>query len=255
MTHWTEEFFVTNSHLFVEELRAKDDLTSGEVAALRRLLSETYDHDPSTVLDVGCGLGRHCIEFASDGLDVTGIDISQDYLTEARERAAAAGVADHTTFRELDMRNLTSLDGTFDLVVCLYNTLGYFDDETNVDVLRGMQQRLTESGVCVVQLTNKDAMLSNFQSQSIRERDFGTIVEQLAFDTQTSRMTITRDVLRTDVSPPEYEGRAEYSTRVYSPPELQRLFEDAGFADVTLFGNYDGDSPSLDTGMLVALAR
>lgn len=255
MSHWTAEFFVSKSHLFAQELRQKDDSATDEVADLRTLLAETLGHQPSTVLDVGCGFGRHCIEFAKAGLDVTGIDIAPDYLTEARERAAEAGVAEHTRFHERDMRNLDSLDGTFDLAVCLYNTLGYFDDETNVDVLRGIRRRLSPDGVCVVELTNKDAVVANFQSERVRDRAFGTIVEQLSFETATSRLTIARDVLRGDGSARSYEGRVEYAVRLYSPPELERRFEAAGFDDVALYGDYKGNSPSLERGRLVAIAR
>ena len=44
-----------------------------------------------TLLDVGCGTGRHAVEMARRGLLVTGIDISEGMLEQARRRAAEAG--------------------------------------------------------------------------------------------------------------------------------------------------------------------
>ena len=59
----------------------------------------------SSILDVGCGTGRHSIEFARRGYRVTGLDISEGMLAVAKSNAAQAGVdvswiqADATTFK------------------------------------------------------------------------------------------------------------------------------------------------------------
>lgn len=255
MSHWTEEFFVDNGELFVQELEEKGDRATQEVEKLLSLLRDTFGHDPSSVLDVGCGLGRHCREFASTERTVTGIDISPEYLAQARKRATEGGFNDRIDLYELDMRELDSLNEEFDLVVCLYNTFGYFEDETNVDILQKIRDQLTDDGMCVIQTMNKDAMLTSITTEHVRELESSLVVEQSDFDSTTSRVTITRDVLRGD--PPEltYDGRATYTIRLYSPPELKRAFADAGFTDVALFGDYDGNSLSTERGHMIALAR
>jgi SAM-dependent methyltransferase len=60
-----------------------------------------------TLLDLGCGAGRHAIAFSQLGVRVTGIDISETMLAQARARAAAAG-ADICFLRE-DLANLAQL--------------------------------------------------------------------------------------------------------------------------------------------------
>jgi SAM-dependent methyltransferase len=255
MPDWTEEFFVENAELYAEELEGMDEFAGEQVRDLLTLLTDEFGHAPTDVLDVGCGFGRHCIEFAAEGLSVTGIDISPDYLSRGRERAATDDLADAVALRELDMRNLDTMDETFDLVVCLYNTFGYYDDETNREVLRQMRKRLTSEGVCTLSVPNKDTTLKNLQTEGVRELDFGMVIAQYEFDTITSRMTITRDVLRGDSREYTYDGRVEYEIRQYSPPELERELRGVGFDDVTLFGGYDGDPPSLESSRLLALAR
>src|SRR3981081_2464520 len=49
-------------------------------------------HPPRRILDLPCGQGRHAIEFARRGYDVTGVDLSEYMLGVARERADMAGV-------------------------------------------------------------------------------------------------------------------------------------------------------------------
>ncbi|MDG3014313.1 class I SAM-dependent methyltransferase [Speluncibacter jeojiensis] len=73
---------------------------------------------PGRALDVGCGTGRHAIELASRGWQVTGLDRVPLALERARRRAAAAQV--DVTFVEADVTNLPAGVGDgFDLVIDL----------------------------------------------------------------------------------------------------------------------------------------
>jgi SAM-dependent methyltransferase len=68
------------------------------------------------VLDVGCGPGRHALTLARRGLDVVGVDLSEDFIALAREAAAQEEVP--AVFEVLDVRDL-AYDGEFDASVCL----------------------------------------------------------------------------------------------------------------------------------------
>ncbi|MBU25776.1 MAG: methyltransferase type 11 [Gammaproteobacteria bacterium] len=69
------------------------------------------------VLDLGCGFGQKSIFMAGLGATVSGIDIAENYICQARESAADAGVSDKCTFAEMDAHSLAFEDDTFDLVV------------------------------------------------------------------------------------------------------------------------------------------
>ncbi|MEG3154392.1 cyclopropane-fatty-acyl-phospholipid synthase family protein [Sphingomonas sp. RB1R13] len=67
------------------------------------------------VLDIGCGWGGMALYLNRvAGVDVLGITLSKEQLKVARERAEAAGVADHVKFELIDYRSLT---GSFDRIV------------------------------------------------------------------------------------------------------------------------------------------
>jgi SAM-dependent methyltransferase len=68
------------------------------------------------VLDVGCGPGRHALALARRGIEVVGVDLSEDFVTLARESAAAEGLP--ARFVVGDVRDLAH-DGEFEAVVCL----------------------------------------------------------------------------------------------------------------------------------------
>lgn len=66
-------------------------------------------------LDVGCGYGRAAIYMAQRGWQVDGVDFVADAVTEARRRAAAAGVS--ATFHVGDITHLDFLTGPYDFVL------------------------------------------------------------------------------------------------------------------------------------------
>src|SRR5438445_12265350 len=81
-------------------------------------------HVPRRILDLPCGQGRHAIELARRGYEVTGVDLSAYMLGVAAERAEAACV--RVRWLAGDMRE--ALPGeTFDLIRNLFTSLGYFD--------------------------------------------------------------------------------------------------------------------------------
>ena len=73
------------------------------------------------LLDVGCGAGQLAILAARRGAEVTGCDIATNWLEQARDRAAAEGLA--ITFEAGDAEALPYADGQFDVVASLIGAM------------------------------------------------------------------------------------------------------------------------------------
>jgi len=73
------------------------------------------------VLDVGCGAGQFALIAARNGADVTGCDISTNWLEKARARAAEEGLK--VKFEEGDAEALPYGDGEFDVVASLIGAM------------------------------------------------------------------------------------------------------------------------------------
>lgn len=70
------------------------------------------------ILDVGCGRGEQSIALLKAGATVTGIDISERYIEEAREHALHLGIKPQRfVFSTMDAHDLDFPDSTFDMVV------------------------------------------------------------------------------------------------------------------------------------------
>jgi SAM-dependent methyltransferase len=112
-------------------------------------LADTLDLRPGqSVLDVGCGPGRHALALAARGLDVTGIDASPDFVTLARDAATTRGLP--ARFDCHDVRDLAA-DGEFDALLCLcqggFGLLGGRDDVT---VFRQLVRAVRPGGLLAV---------------------------------------------------------------------------------------------------------
>lgn len=109
----------------------RDKDYAGEVQFVHQLI-QRYRPGAKTILNLGCGTGRHDFEFARLGYTVTGIDISPEMLEVAGKRLAAYN--DQNTnlmFIEDDIRT-ARLHKKFDVVVSLFHVMGY--QATNDDL-------------------------------------------------------------------------------------------------------------------------
>lgn len=86
------------------------------------------------VLDVGCGPGRHALALARRGIEVVGVDLSEDFVALAQDAVAADGLP--ARFEIADVRDL-AYDAEFDAAVCLcqggFGLLGGRDETAAFD--------------------------------------------------------------------------------------------------------------------------
>jgi ubiquinone/menaquinone biosynthesis C-methylase UbiE len=181
----------------------------------------------ASILDVGCGTGRHSVELARKGFAVTGIDLSSGMLAQARDKAKAAEVE----IEWIQENACTfSLDKQFDAVICLcegsFGLLGGEDDaiEQPLAILRSICRSLRPDGKALF------TMLSAFKM--IRERSQGD-VEQGRFDPLT--MTTTEH------SPGEGLPPIRLRERAFTPTEITLLFQLAGLCVLNIWGGTAGN--------------
>jgi SAM-dependent methyltransferase len=103
----------------------------------------------ATMLDVGCGAGRHCKQLSSKGFKVTGIDLSSSSIREAKKWETES-----LHFIRHDMRNPFGYN-RFDYVFNFFTIFGYFktDHENNV-VIHNMSGALKKQATLVLDYMN-----------------------------------------------------------------------------------------------------
>jgi len=188
---------------------------------------------PGRILDLPCGQGRHAIELARRGYEVTGVDLSPYLLGVARERAYASGVT--VGWLEGDMRE--ALPGeTFDLILNLFTSLGYFDDEADDRrVVRVAASMLDPGGRFLLEVINGQRIMGNFQEREWFTVGETAVMERRSLDRPTHRMVVERTVSSTNG-----DETSVHAVRLYSGPAVKTMLDAAGFSRVDLYGDWDG---------------
>jgi SAM-dependent methyltransferase len=106
-----------------------DDAPYSDWVTYLKRNQEMYVPNGKKVLDIGCGTGTLSLLLKKEGYDVTGIDISEDMLAVADQKANEANV--RIPFFHQDMKELNNL-GTFDIVTIFCDSLNYLETEEDV---------------------------------------------------------------------------------------------------------------------------
>ena len=103
----------------------------------------------STILDLGCGAGRHCKQLALKGFEVTGIDLASSSIREAKKWET-----DSLQFIRQDMR-IPFGSNRFDYIFNFFTSFGYFKtDHENNGVIRNISDALKKRGTLVLDYMN-----------------------------------------------------------------------------------------------------
>ena len=174
-----------------------------------------------TLLDVCCGTGRHTRELSALGYRVTGLDASEYALDIARRTDP------ETRYVQGDMRALDALDETFDAVVCLWQSFGYFDDATNEEVLAQMAQRLNPRGCVILDIYNPDFF---------RTRQGGRLVERVG-RTFWEAKELRRNRLHVELD--FGEAREIFDWQMFAPDEIAALAARVRLDEMLRCANFD----------------
>lgn len=243
---WYESFF-GKDYLEMYEPLLPVARTTAEVNGIIALL----DLAPGArMLDVACGHGRHSIELAKRGYDVTGYDLSPVFLDRARADAVAQGAT--VRWVHGDMRDL-SFEGEFDAAINVFTAFGYFEDpEDDVRTLRRILASLRPGGRFLLETLHRDALSARFQPREFERTSGGGIV------LRERRWDLARDVIDERLTLIRPDGtRTEYATsvRMRSLDEFIRLARSAGFEPERWHGGLDGRPLNLDSHRLVLVSR
>lgn len=202
-------------------------LTQKEVTFIERSLQPAAE---SRVLDLACGYGRHAVELAAKGLQITAYDTSLPLLQQARGLAKQRGV--QIDFRHADLRTI-DCEETFDAAYCMETSFGYFDDDTNRRLIVAINRALKSGGRFLLDVVNRDYVIAELPKRMWWQGDGCVVLEEVEFNYFTSRVVSKRSVVAEDGRYSEYE----LSIRVYSLHELGKILHHAGFRVLEVSGD------------------
>ena len=240
---WYKHFFhgvaldVWRSAVPPEQTRAEADF-----------LEKVLERAPGTrLLDVPCGNGRHSLELASRGYRTTGVDIAEEFVHEAQNRAASGLQAE---FLLGDMRQLP-WESEFDGAFCFGNSFGYTEHAGTVDFLSALSRTLKRGSRFVLETgLAAESILPKLQERGWVQIDNILFLSARQYETAESRLYIRYTFVRDG----KQETR-EASQQVYTVAEIRRLLGQAKLDTLALYSSLDQQPYQLGSPRLILVAE
>ena len=184
----------------------------------------------SRILELGVGDGRHLLEVARRGFNITSYEMSLPLLLRAAEISHRFNIkAKHI---QGDYRDL-GMDECFDAVYCVGTRFGFYDEESNERIVKSVNRALRPGGRFLLDILNRDYLLKDLPARIWRDGEDCLVLEEVEFDYFTSRLISRRTVAFEDGRHTEQE----VSVRVFSLHEIGKLLHRSGFRVLEVSGN------------------
>ena len=224
-TQWYQTFF---DGLYAKVLPKTFDeaATLKQARIVKRLLKLRKGQH---ILDIPCGLGRLTVPLAQMGLGMTGVDLTESYLSKARRLAKKNRL--NIRLIHSDMRHI-SFEAEFDAVFNWFGSFGYFSDADNLAFAKRAFQSLKPGGRFLVEGINKSWLLAHFRQRMEQTIAGIRIVFRNKWDARTGRVLCNWTFHSHSKS-----ERHRISMRIYNGSEMRSLLRVAGFRDIKLYPN------------------
>jgi ubiquinone/menaquinone biosynthesis C-methylase UbiE len=228
MKQWYESLFENYAGKYENE-----NFVIGTIGECDFIENEISHDKNKTILDIGCGTGRHSIELSKRGYNVTGIDLSESMLSKAKEKASAQSL--DINFIKQDARELP-FDKEFDLALMICE--GSFPlmetDEMNFRILQNAQRALKINGKFI--FTTLNGLFPLFHSVKefldSNKKEGNSALVKNSFDLMTFRDTNVTTFEDDSGNKKELLCNERY----YVPSEINWLLKSLNFKTVEIYG-------------------
>ena len=195
---------------------------------------------PRTAVDLACGTGSVALLLARDGLQVTGVDISEEMLTVACQKA-----------QELDNRPVfvcqplqeLRLPRGVDLAVCALDSLDYILDPADCrEAIRRVYKVLNPGGILIFDVNTPEKLRAMDGQVFLDEDDDVFCVWRGEFDEDSNICSYGMDLFQRQgqVWHRSFEEHREYA---YTQSQLEGYLKDAGFMRIQVYGDRCFETP------------
>jgi len=208
---------------------------------------DLIDHPVQSVLDLCCGPGRFAGLLAGEGYQVTGVDKSPFLLDLAKREYGDTGEIEWVLS---DMREFIRKE-SYDLVLNLYTSFGYFKDPAeDLLVLKNISRSLRSGGSFVIEVMGKEVIAKDFEEFLTTKTEDGLFIQGHEILDNWNRIRSEWTLIR--------NGNIRTTTfehSLYGASDLIRLCEMAGFTEIQVFGDFDGNPYDHNATLLIITGK
>jgi len=211
------------------------------------------------LLEMACGTGKHSYHLWQKGYKIIATDYSEHMLECARENHKQWNT--DVQFHHLDMRHPVIHGERPDVIVCLFDSIGYLQtNESILALLKFVKQQLKDNGLFITEYWNAGAFLRNYEAS--RTRQFKTPeteitrVSETEIDYLNQLAHVHYTITEQGIDGIEHAIKETQSNRYFLHQEMQLFFQQAGLTCLDSFAAYTNDTNiTIDTWHTVAVVK
>ncbi len=195
---------------------------------------------PRTAVDLACGTGSVAVLLAQKGLWVTGVDMSEEMLTVAQQKAG--GLKNPPCFVCQPLQELHLPRGV-DLAVCALDSLDYITDPEDCrEAIRRVYKVLNPGGIFIFDVNTPEKLRAMDGQVFLDEDDDVYCVWRGEFEERTNICSYGMDLFQRkgNLWERSFEEHREYA---YSADQLTGYLKDAGFTHIRVYADRSLEPP------------
>ena len=209
------------------------------VAFYKEILKREGLH-PRTAVDLACGTGSVALLLARDGLQVTAVDLSEEMLMVAAQKAQNLSNPPQFVCQSLQALRLPR---GVDLAVCALDSLDYITDPDDcAEAIRRIYRVLNPGGIFIFDVNTPEKLRAMDGQVFLDEDDDVYCVWRGEFDEESNICSYGMDLFQRqgNVWYRSFEEHREYA---YSQAQLEGFLKDAGFTSIGVYADRLFEAP------------
>ena len=207
---------------------------------------------PKTAVDLACGTGSVALLLAQLGMQVTGVDLSEEMLTIAQQKAQ--DIDNPPLFVCQPLQELR-LPRAVDLAVCALDSMDYIVDPADCRAAIKRVYKVLNPGGCFIFDVNTPEKLRAMDGQVFLDEDEDVYcIWRGAFDEKTNICSYAMDLFQRkgELWQRSFEEHQEYA---YSAQQLTDYLKEAGFTHIRVYGDRCFEAPGAGEQRIYIKAR
>ena len=207
---------------------------------------------PRTAVDLACGTGSVTAILAEKGLQVTGVDLSEEMLTVAQQKACE--LENPPLFLRQNLAQLYLPRGV-DMAVCALDSLDYITDPQDcAEAIRRVYKVLNPGGIFIFDVNTPEKLRAMDGQVFLDEDEDVYCVWRGEFDEETNICSYGMDLFqrRGETWERSFEEHREYA---YSQEQLVAYLKDAGFTHIRVYADRLFEKPRAGEQRIYIKAR
>lgn len=236
----------------VYDILMKDAKYKKRTAYLWKLF-KTHGKTPKLLLDLACGTGEFSCAFAMKGVEVIGVDMSEDMLAVAREKTADNGLDILYLCQKAEELDLY---GTVDGAICCLDSLNHITDINKLSKAVKRVSLFMEEGSLFIFDLNTEYKHRNILGNNtfVMDEEEVYCVWQNRFDEKRLITDINLDFFLED-GDTYIRSSESFKERAYTKEQIEGILNKAGLEIQAVYGDLSFESPKEDSQRIIYVTK